>query len=303
MTRHARCIDLRSLALAVAVVACRLAVRAEQREFHLAIVVERDVLPGLGRMTGRTILAETAFVHIIGPMTADASLGQAFIDLVRVAGLTPHGLVCALERELRPRMVERRDLGPAPLIVTTFASAPEISLMHVVLAMAGDALRRRLAELDARPVTRLAFGRLVTTPEQIVCQLVLKRHGIELHDVGVSPRMIGVAGLAGLTFDVRRLAVKSGGALDIRIDIRVTFAAEPGLRLLVERLMALVAALLELPVRLDELPRRHELLEDRLRSGRSRERDERQHNRHEHRTRTPRKHHRISRDAQRRCGR
>jgi len=128
-----------------------------QRVFGVAVMVEADGFPAAIDMAGLALLAEATLVAalvVVLAMTSDASGRFALEFWILVAIATSDFPVLAGKREARFAMVKNRIL-PARVPVAVGAAVPELALMGIVLAMAGDTIRRRVAVL---------FTRLMTVP-------------------------------------------------------------------------------------------------------------------------------------------
>ena len=69
--------------------------------------------------------------------------------------------------------------------------------MYVVVNVAAVTVLRRVPEFDVRLVTALALRFAMHTNEREVGQVVIEGHRVELHDVGVSPFVIGMTAETG----------------------------------------------------------------------------------------------------------
>src|SRR5262249_9412720 len=122
---------------------------ATQRIFRVAVVVERNRFPVARAVTAFAFLAELALVLVVGLVTSDARARRLAVARVLVAVATLHVGVFSRELEARLAVIELPDLLPLVLRVTVAALRSERALVHVVLAVACIAVRRRFAPLLA----------------------------------------------------------------------------------------------------------------------------------------------------------
>lgn len=103
-------------------------------------------------------------------------------------------------------------------------------------------------------------------PQCEIRESVIEGLAIQLNDIGVPPRVIGVTMVAVLLGGARRTAMKPLVRRAVGGDFLVARKAQARLRFARERLVALAAVLLELGVPLDDRPRQDKLLEQVLRT-------------------------------------
>jgi hypothetical protein len=109
------------------------------------VVVESNLRPIAGIMTGGALISESAFMRIILGMTGCAIHGRAFEDTVDMAVCTSHRRMFAIEMEGKFGVIHIRGL-PASGAVTTFALIAKSAVMRIVLGMTGGAVHRRAFE-------------------------------------------------------------------------------------------------------------------------------------------------------------
>jgi hypothetical protein len=133
--------------------------------------------------------------------------------------------------------------------------------------MAVETFARRFAEFYFRLVAALAAERPVGALEFEIREFVIEGFVVELDDIGIAPFMLGMTMLAFRIHGVGAHAMQAALPLAVRGHVLMTRQAEPHLRLLIERLVAVGAVFFLLLVPLDELPRHHQPVEQALRSG------------------------------------
>lgn len=110
-------------------------------------------------MAAATVGPELAIVDVIGTMTICTVLTQARLRSQRlpVAALTRDVCVRAIEREAGLRVMVEKPLLPVDRVMAQCAIFAETPLVGVVLAMAADAVLRRIAE-NVRCMTLPTIG-------------------------------------------------------------------------------------------------------------------------------------------------
>jgi len=90
-----------------------------------------------------------------------------------MAFLTGHDGVAPDQREPRKVVIERDDAAPIRLTVALLAAAAELTLVRVVLAVAGHAGRRQLVTVEIARVAAIAPHLGVRSTQWIFCRLVV----------------------------------------------------------------------------------------------------------------------------------
>ena len=185
--------------------------------------------------------AEAAFVGIVLAVAGDAVGGRAGESLIHMAiGALGFGMTVQ-QGESRLGMVEARSL-PAALVVAVGALCAEISLVLVILAVAGKAVGRRRAMFcscamaaHAGCASMLAPQRKVR-PRMVEC-LFGKDDGLRIASL--------VLGMAGPALTFLDTAVVTGAGSNVARHLLVAIKAEPRLRAAVQAYMAVLAFGLE----------------------------------------------------------
>ena len=121
------------------------------------IVVEHYILPALVRVTGLALVAEEGLVFVVLLMASNTGHGRILKRWVFMAILACRVAMPTGECELGFAVIEAY-LFPVTLHVAVGAGAAQTSLVLVVLLVAGDAVRRRLAEFCFRPMAIATSG-------------------------------------------------------------------------------------------------------------------------------------------------
>ncbi len=176
----------------VAGIAFHLGMPAEQREFRRFGVIEPDFLPRLGGMACLAFGAVPPAVHVLHRMAVGARGRQPFVDLAYMAGCASDFGVGPQKGKFGFAVIKWLRLLPCHLAMATLTRVAEIPFVGVVLLVTSDALNRGIAELHGWRMATGATRALVCPLDLEVCELVLERFPIELHDVGASTLMIGM---------------------------------------------------------------------------------------------------------------
>jgi hypothetical protein len=156
-------------------------------------MVEPGLLPVALVVTGLALLAFLTLVLVVLLVTGDA-LGLGFFP-VQESGVTGLALdlgMLATQRVFRIAVVIEANRRPVFLDVAGLALVAEtalVALAVVVLAVAGNALRRRLFPIQETAMAGRAFGEAVFAAQRVFGVLVV----VERAHL---PVLVGVAGLA-----------------------------------------------------------------------------------------------------------
>lgn len=121
--------------------------------------------------------------------------------------------------------------------VAVGAGRAQPSQMRFVLLVAGNAGCRSFCKSHPRLVATGTVRLLVSADQRIVRKIVIECGGLQPHDVGAAPNMLGVTGLAFRAFHLGPFSVKPRSCPYVGTDLGVTVDAKVGLGLLVERLV------------------------------------------------------------------
>jgi hypothetical protein len=201
-------------------------------------------------------------VHVVGAMTrraGDRRAGPHFVDVAAAAGDVA---VRTDQIEVRRRVVERH-LTPRPFrSVAGRAVLTEALPVWLVVAVAADAGRWRVAELLVRSVAGDAADRRVPSPQRKIGSTVIETVTVEAHDVGVATDVLGVTRAARLRGRVAvEEAVQTASLAEVGLHCSVTVETQHVLLSRDERTVALPAIVFEVGVTLDDGPGHHESLE------------------------------------------
>jgi hypothetical protein len=183
-----------------------------------------------------------------------------------MAGGAGYGTMRRYKREFGPFVIEWLDAAPSLLDMTTLARFPEAAFVRIARLVTIEAAGGRGAKLRGFHMTAGAWHPGVCIPEGEIRARVVERLGVQLHDVGISPFVIGVTMGAFLLCRSRISPVKTSSGLAVGALLLVTPEAQLGLRPVRKRLVAIAALLLELAVPGHERPGHDKLLEHVLRS-------------------------------------
>ena len=198
-------------------------------------------------------------VLVLHTMARHTRTRQVLVSLSYVTLGAGNITVCAYQGKPRLAVIERLDLTPTLLRVTTFASNAKPSLVWIVAFVAVDAAPGRFTELLGARMAAVAAGPFVCSHEHEIRERVIKGFAIELRDVEFPPFVFTVAGFA---FGARCLvltAMKPARRLPVGRNGLVAREAQAGLGLACKGLMASVAVLLQLRVTAAEGSRHDQL--------------------------------------------
>ena len=107
------------------------------------VMIEIDVLPTAFRMAALAVLPASAFVRVVGHVTAETGCRWfhklSGLLVTRLAGCPA---MSAFEREIGQPVVVEADQFPRARSVTGFALGPVLALVGIVLRMTGKAAAR-----------------------------------------------------------------------------------------------------------------------------------------------------------------
>lgn len=121
--------------------AAQASVLSIQTEFRVAVMIEFDCFPPVGRMTRGTVGPVTAFVAVVVRMTRRTILsGLLLSDRDRMAGVTSDVAVAATEFKTRIPIMFEPDLLPLVGNMTIAAFSAKSTAVNIVEAMTVGAL-------------------------------------------------------------------------------------------------------------------------------------------------------------------
>jgi hypothetical protein len=231
---------------------------AEQQILGLLVVIERDLLPVLLDMAAFALRAKITLVRLVIVLLVARDTGRLQLVLEQVALVATLALcrfVLAQQRILGLLVVVEKYLFPVLLDVAAFALRTQAALVLVILLVALIADNQHFAVFLRGLV---AVGALhlfveVSALQRIIGLAMIELVVIEFGDLRISPLVFGMAFPAFLA----RIQPPVIAALpaDVLADILVAIHAQPGLRALVELLVALFASLFFLDMALDDFAR------------------------------------------------
>lgn len=139
---------------------------ALKREFGIRTMIERELLPILGRVAFRTDLAVTAIVRIIDQMAANTLFGGVLVVFIRVTELTVEIPMFSGQWIIGIQVMIEILFAPALLVMTFIALFAQFPTVGIVRLMAIETERGGLAVfLILFGMTKLAGQLLVAAPE------------------------------------------------------------------------------------------------------------------------------------------
>ena len=252
--------------LAVTIAAGQVRVFTVEREAGIARVVEERVFPSGRTVAIAALLAALAVVRIVFRVAAVTGHRRLLECLVGVTVQAGRLQMFADEWIARVVVIECH-VFPAGRRMAVAAGRAEGTLVDVVVGMAVRAFVRGFTVLCARFVTRIAPGFLVFAQQQVVCQRVIERIPVQVHDIRVAPLVVGMAGLTGFFTRLVGQPVKSHTHVYVPGDLVVTIEAQHALLPPFELLMAFIAVLLDIRMARDDLTRHDQGLDLRVSRG------------------------------------
>ena len=240
---------------AMAACASHRAVPIEQGKARIAVVIEGVGFPlalAVAALAAVAELAAMARLHIVVAVTRDAFAGRVGVFLVDVTVGAFHraGRMRAAQGKFRLGVVEAA-FFPVVLAVAVFATGAEAALVGVVLAMAGCALRGRLAVFFPGAVTRPAFRLPVASFQGKIRLGVIECLFVQVDDPCRPSFVFGVTG-AAVPAAFRAASVIAGVPGHVGANRLVTVQAELRLRAAIEAHMAIGTFGLELRMSFDD---------------------------------------------------
>lgn len=233
----------------------RAAVLAAQNVFGVNVMVEAGGLPQVDAMTGLAFFTQQTFMAFVAVIVllvaADAGARGFLVIGYLVTGSTLHVKVLARQRKARRPMV-KLGLFPIALIVAISAFGTQRPLVHIILAMAYAALRRRLAVFLARHVALVALQRLVLATQQKIGLAMIELLFVEMDHLRLTPLMLRVTVAASLRFEP---SVKTRFGAHVNPHFLVAIGTQARLRGTVELDMTLLAVVFQFGMPLDQLAR------------------------------------------------
>ena len=247
----------------MAVAAGEFRMMAFEREVRVACMVEARIFPA-GRIVAiAALLAALAVMCIVLRMAAVTRRRRVLEGLVRMAVETARLQVFADERIARVGVIKFHVL-PTRRRMAIAACRAERTLVHVIVGMAVGTGIGRIAEFDAGLVTRFASRLRMLAQQREVRQRVIEGPLVQVHDVCVSPDVIGMTGLTGILAGLVGQAVETGVGVDVLSDVVMTVETQHSLFPPFEFLMTFIAVLLDIRMTLNEISRHDQGLDLRV---------------------------------------
>ena len=196
-------------------IALHLSVCGPEREFCVSVVIEEDGGPLILLVASFAFSAIPASVNVLNLVAIDARSADPLVAFADVASGARDGAVRTLQWELGFVVVERLDASPLGFAVTIAAGLPKTPLMRIDRFMTIKTASGRVAKLNARQVTAVAYHRLVCIPKREICKLVVECFAVKENNVSVSSLVIGVTMDAFLFRSICLTPMKSLGQLTI----------------------------------------------------------------------------------------
>jgi hypothetical protein len=194
VTRYARGRQLVAIEISgMARVAFYFRVGASQRKFRRLIVVEANRAPLILLMARLALGAVPSAVGVLNLVAIETRGANSFVMFAAMARGTSHGAMRAAERKLGLVVVVRFDATPCRLAMAVLAHFAKATLVRIIRLVAVEAAPGCVAKLHRLYMTAGARHSLMRVAQLEIRKCVIERFAIELHDVGISPLVIGVA--------------------------------------------------------------------------------------------------------------
>ncbi len=206
-------------------VALDLRMGASERKFRRSIMVEANRAPFVLVMASFALCAIPSAVDVLNLVASDARGANSLIAFAPVARRACNAAMRVPKWEFGLVVVVRFDARPCRLAMAVLANFPQASLMWITRLMAVEAARRRIAKLHRLRVATAAEYGLMRIAQLEIRKGVIERFAIELHDVGISPLVIGVTISALPLCSIRLSPMESLTCQPIRGDFLVACQA------------------------------------------------------------------------------
>jgi hypothetical protein len=173
-------------------VALYLRMGASEWKFRPPIMVEANRAPLVVLMAGLALCTVSSTVDVLNLVTIDACSANSLIAFAAVTRRTCNVTMRAVERELGLVVVVRFDSTPCRLAVAVLAHFAKATLVRIIRLVAVEAASGRIAKLHGLHMTTAAYHSLMRVAQLEIRKCVIERFAIQVHDVGISPLVIGV---------------------------------------------------------------------------------------------------------------
>src|SRR5262252_320150 len=211
-------------------------------------MVELRVLPASGVVAIGALGPTLAAMYIVRLMAGDAIFGRVLVAVAEMTG-SAGDLGMPVVQWKGGLVVIVVHAAPGTLLVARRTIAPELAFVRLLLAVATQAVARRLAVGLTRLMATRARHDGVRALQRVVGAIVIELLAAEFDDVGVAPEMLRVAGAAFGGFDGGEVAMVAAVLAHIRRDVFVAGEAESRLAAAVGAIVAVRAVVLVLGVR------------------------------------------------------
>ena len=216
---------------------------AGRRKARFCEVIELRLQPTDGRVTVLAQFTVAACVDVVDSVASDTVGPRIDVGLIAMTTAAVGAVVIAGQAKVGRIVIERR-IDPSRLGVAVATGVAEIAVVTIVLAVAADAGRIRIAEsLVGRVTTHTGPTRMAAVQRE-VRKVVIERVSVETDDVGVPPLVLGVATRALGICNGSEAAVIPLTRIQVCIDLGMAVEAPRALIFARERLVARGARIL-----------------------------------------------------------
>jgi len=161
-------------------------------------------------MTGRAIIPAATLMHIVIAMTGDTLRFRFGKILFYVAGYAGDVSMTTQQGKVGFGLMLELDNVPASGCMTAGTIFAKTAFMHIVLEMAGNTLRRRVAEQSVWLMTVVTFSFAVLVEQCEVGEIMIEAVPIKNNDAPFAPYVLRVTGGTFNAARFRMLAMKAG---------------------------------------------------------------------------------------------
>lgn len=148
-----------------------------QRVFGLTRMVEAPARPSIGIVAKCAIGPQAPLVKLVLVATA-AGGAHVLVGGRAMTLLARHDRMASNQWKVRQVMIECDGLMPARVPMALFAAGAELTLVSVVLLVAGHAGGRQLVAIEVARVAGVAFDRGVAAAQRKLRLVVVENHGL-----------------------------------------------------------------------------------------------------------------------------
>jgi len=206
----------------MAIVAGRRLMPPIERKIRICVMIKANLAPLRIAVTGTAFCTEPVVMHVLDPVTADASQRQVRVDLARMTLITGEFFVCIFQRKVGCGMVKGCDLGPSSRRMAVAAGVAQVTIVQIILFVTIDAFRFCFAKFFSVHVAALAVGFGVIADQPKIRRGVIEGVRVQKDNIEIPAFVVGVTVITLERLHHARTAMEARLFIDVGSNFLVT---------------------------------------------------------------------------------